>query len=206
MEEIPMRIIGIMIVFLTSIFFCVIDSGGLELTLSIKGSMDEIAKVLDCLKQSGVGLSSSYGDADPFRVHIYSSNEVVKEETKDSILVGFTDFLTEPENPIAGKPLKLKARILDTLNVIDTLSANIFGTSIYVDLKDDGQNGDEVAGDGVWTGIFNLPVNVIGNKTFVFTAFDEKGKIIQLKMDDGTLKPVIGTYECAIQPPEQNQN
>lgn len=206
MEEILMRVIVIMIVFLASIFFCVIESGGLELTLSIKGTMDEIAKVLDCLKQSGVGLSSSYGDADPFRVHIYSSNEMVKEETKDSISVGFTEILTEPESPIAGKLLKLKTRILDTINVVDTLSAHIFGTSISVDLKDDGQNGDEVAGDGVWTGILNLPLDVSGKKTFVFTAFDEKGKIIQLKMDDGTLKPIVGTHECVIRSSEQSQN
>lgn len=201
-----MRISGSMIIFLTSLSLCVIDSQGVELTLSIKGSMEEITRVLDCLKESGLGLSSSQKDTDPFRVHIYSSNEPLKEEVKESISVGFTEIVTEPESPISGKPLKIKARIIDMLNIVDTLSANIFGTSISMDLKDDGQNGDEAAGDGVWTGIFNIPVDVKGNKTIILTAFDEKGKIIQLKTDDGTLKPIIGTHECVIQSSEQNEN
>ncbi len=139
-------------------------------------------------------------------MHIYSSNETVKEEEKENnISVGFAEIHTEPEIPISGTSLKLIARIVDTLNIIDTVSVNIFGTPISTDLRDDGQNGDENAGDGIWTGILNLPENVIGNKTLVLTAFDEKGKIIQMKMNDETLKPAIATYECVIQSPEQSQ-
>ncbi len=206
MEEIFMRTMILLAVFLATLSFCFIHAEALELTLSVSGTMDEIMKVLDCLKQSGLGLSTSRTDTDPFRVHIYSSNEPVKEELKESITVGFTEIKTEPESPIAGTSLKLSAKIIDTLDIVDTVSVSVFGTSISSDLKDDGQNGDEVAGDGIWTGIFNIPTDVMGNKTFILTAFDEKGKIIQLKMDDGTLKPVIGTYECIIQSPEKNQN
>jgi len=201
-----MRTMICLTVFFTTLFFCFIHTEALELTLSVSGTMDEIMKVIDCLRQSGLGVSTSRSDTDPFRVHIYSSNEPVKEEVKESITVGFTEIKTEPENPIAGTSMKLSAKITDTLNIVDTVSASVFGTSISSDLKDDGQNGDEIAGDGIWTGIFNLPPDVMGNKTFILTAFDEKGKIIQLKMDDGTLKPVIGTYECVIQSPEKSQN
>lgn len=201
-----MRTIICITVFLATLFFCFIHTEAIELTLSVTGTMDEIEKVLDCLKQSGLGVSKSQMDTDPFRVHIYSSNENVKEETKEDISVGFTEIKTEPENPVAGTSLKLSAKIIDNLNIVDTVSASVFGTSISFDLKDDGQNGDEVAGDGIWTGNFDLPTDVIGNKTFMLTAFDEKGKIIQLKTDDGTLKPVIGTYECVIQSPEKSQN
>lgn len=201
-----MRTMVYLSIFLLTLFFCFIHTEALELTLSVSGTMNEIEKVLDCLRQSGLGVSTSQMDTDPFRVHIYSSNETVKEESKGSIIVGFTEIKTEPENPIAGTSLKLFAKITDTLNIVDTVSVSVFGTPIASDLKDDGQNGDEVAGDGIWTGNFSLPPDVTGNKTFILTAFDEKGKIIQLKMDDGTLKPVIGTHDCIIQSPEKSQN
>ena len=206
MEEDFMRTIISLTIISFHLFFCVIRPEALELTLNIKGSIEEITKVLDCLKQSGLELSTKQVDTDPFRVHIYSSSETVKEEEKESFSVGFTEIQVEPKNPIAGTSFKLSAKLTDTLNIVDTVSANIFGTSISSDLKDDGQNGDEVAGDGIWTGIFNLPLDVTGNKTLILTAFDEKGKIVQLKMKDGMLKPVIGTHECIVQSPEYNRN
>ncbi|HOV34132.1 MAG TPA: hypothetical protein PLX23_12305, partial [Candidatus Hydrogenedens sp.] len=93
-----------------------------------------------------------------------------------------------------------------TLNIVDTISATLLGTSISIDLKDDGQNGDETAGDRIWSGIFNLTPDVSGIKTFILTAFDEKGKIVQIKSEEGIIKPVMGTYECIIQPSEKKQN
>ncbi|MGC8739351.1 MAG: choice-of-anchor X domain-containing protein [Candidatus Hydrogenedens sp.] len=201
-----MRKVLCLSVFLALSFSCFIHTEALELTLSVTGTIDEIAKVLDCLKQSGLGASTSPIETDPFRVHIYSSSETAKEEVKESISIGFTEIKIAPEYPTAGTPLKLSAKITDTLNIVDTVSVNIFGTSISFDLKDDGQNGDEVAGDGLWTGNFNLPSDVIGNKTFILTAFDARGKIIQLKMDDGTFKPILGVYEFIIQSPEKKEN
>ncbi|HOV34283.1 MAG TPA: hypothetical protein PLX23_13070, partial [Candidatus Hydrogenedens sp.] len=77
------------------------SSYAVELTLNITGSMEEISKVLDCLKQSGLGISSQE-EMDPFRIHIYSSNEIAKEETKNKISIGFTEIRIEPESPISG--------------------------------------------------------------------------------------------------------
>jgi len=193
-------------VVLVFMFLCSFSSFAVELSLNITGSMEEISRVLECLKQSGLGLSSSDKEIDPFRIHIYSSNDVAKEEAQNKISIGFTEIRTEPENPISGTPIKIMAKIVDTLNVVDTLSANLFGTSISTDLKDDGQNGDDTAGDGIWSGIFNLPPDVSGNKTFILTAFDEKGKIIKIKSDEGILKPIIGTHECVIQTAEKKQD
>jgi len=204
MEDISMRFL--LSVILAFMLLCSFSSYAVELTLNITGSMEEISRVLECLKQSGLGLSSPKEEIDPFRIHIYSSNDIAKEDTQNKISIGFTEIKTEPENPISGTPIKIMAKIVDTLNVIDTLSATLFGTSISTDLRDDGQNGDEIAGDGIWSGIFNLPPDVSGNKTFILTAFDEKGKIIQIKSEEGILKPVIGTYECVIQPTEKKQD
>jgi len=204
MEDIPMRFF--LIIILVFMLLCPISSYALELTLNIKGSMEEISKVLECLKQSGLGLTSQQEGMDPFRIHIYSSNEASQEETQNRISIGFTEIRIEPENPISGTPIKIMAKMVDTLNIVDTLSATLFGTSISIDLKDDGQNGDETAGDRIWSGIFNLPADVSGNKTFILTAFDEKGRIIQIKSEEGILKPVIGTYDCIIHNEEKKQN
>lgn len=205
MEEDCMRHIISTFTALVLLLIPLTNANGLEVTLNIKGSLEEIEKVLHCIQQSGLGVSTQ-SETDPFRVHIYSSNEVVSKEEKENLSVGFIEIRTEPEQPVAGTPFKLTAKIIDNLNVIDTVSVNIFGTTLSLDLKDDGQNGDDIAGDGIWTGIFNLPPDVKGNKTFLLTAFDEKGKIIQLKMNDGTIKPIMGTYECLIQSPDQNQH
>mgnify|MGYP006870476475 CR=1 FL=1 len=173
-----------------------------ELTLSIQGSIDDISRIIELLRQAGIGYSTQQSSEDPFRIHIYSSSEAVQEEVKESPSLGFQEIRGEPENPVAGTPLKIFAKPIDPLKIIDTISANIFGTNINADLRDDGQNGDEIAGDGIWTGMITLPVDVYGSKTILLTAFDDKGKIIQQKMSDGTVKPVIGTLDCVIQASE----
>ncbi len=178
-------------------------TSGLEVSLNIKGSFEEIYKVLECLKSLGFGTTTEEQmSEDPLKVHIFSSTSNKEKEVAIIPSVGFQEITIEPSIPYPGEEIKIFAKVVNESGEIDTVSASLMGTSISVDLRDDGENGDVAGGDGIWTGILPLPEDVKGNKIIVVSAYDPNGKLLQLKNPDGTLKPVMATMEFTIQTKE----
>ncbi len=172
----------------------------LEVSLNLKGSLEEIYKVLECVKSLGVGATFEVEQGeDPLKVHIFSSTSKKEKEVEAIPCVGFQEITLEPANPHSGEKVKICAKAVDESGEIDTVSANLMGTGVSIDLRDDGENGDNVGGDGIWTGILSLPEDVKGSKVVVVSAYDSNGKLLQLKNPDGTLKPVMATVEVNIQ-------
>lgn len=177
-----------------------ISTYGLEVTLNIKGSLEEIMKVIECLKSMGVGEKINIEETeDPLKVHIFSSTSKPEKEYNMEKILGFQEITIEPSLPKPGEKIKISAKVIDNVGDIDTISVNIMGIGIRADLKDDGENGDEVGGDGVWSGILTLPEDVKNRIVLVLTAYDSNGKVIQIKNSDGTLRPIMGISEINIQ-------
>ncbi|MCX8063726.1 MAG: hypothetical protein N3G21_00955 [Candidatus Hydrogenedentes bacterium] len=181
-------------------------ANGLEISLHIKGSLEEILNVMECLKSIGVtGTLGNEQIEDPLKVHIFSSTTKTEEENTVVRTLGFQQIVVEPTAPKPGEKVKISAKVFDEAGEIDTISASIMGMGIHSDLRDDGENGDEVGGDGVWSGILTLPEDVKGRIVVVITAYDSNGKVIQSKNLDGTLKPIMGISEVYIQGEESQQ-
>lgn len=180
-------------------------SWSLEVTLTLRGNEEEILSILQCIREAGKVTSAGAETEDPLKVHIYSSSETAMRESSDLPLVGFREILVEPEKPRSGEKVRIVARVSDSGNAIDTMSVSILGTAMTVDMRDDGQMGDEQAGDGVWTGIMEIPPTVYGIRTFIVTGYDAQGKIIRLMNPDGTWKSLVGSIsvEIVVSPPAE---
>ncbi len=85
----------------------------------------------------------------------------------------------EPRNPQTGTPIRFEILVED--EVPETLTVEVRSSTAgqeqrTLDLKDDGQNGDRVAGDGYYTGIVSA-IDVEGSVIYTFAARDQTGKI-----------------------------
>lgn len=84
------------------------------------------------------------------------------------------------------------------INVIDkdSVVANVTATvveypDIVLNLNDNGENGDKVSGDGIWSYQIEVPGETDpGIYKFKFDAYDKNGKKLKITNDDGNIVPI----------------
>jgi hypothetical protein len=70
------------------------------------------------------------------------------------------------------------AKMVDTLNIVDTLSATLFGTSISIVFEDDGQM--VMKQPAIESVRILICLRMFRKQNIYINAFDEKGRIIQI--------------------------
>lgn len=155
--------------------FAVPSRAEVELALSIKGSAEEIAAVLQFLQTSGL----SGGGGLEVQVESNFSRPDVPAETPPPPpppTLALTNPLVAPITVHPGASTLLSVDIVDADRKIDTVAATLGDNVLAVDLYDNGMKGDVAAGDGRWSVLIALPDNLPdGAYTIQLQAYDAQG-------------------------------
>ncbi len=144
-------------------------------------------------------------DGEPMQVPSFTvvdkDGKVVKEETppkpeegKKAEMVLFStisyvtverwglQYMTAPDPIQIGKKFTAKCTVTGNLAKIGRVSATPMAAPEFVmELKDDGKNGDEQAGDGVFTAVGEAPLDAEpGEYEVEFVVYDKKGEPMQV--------------------------
>lgn len=173
--------------------------GEVNVSLTITGDLDEILAIVQHLKQMGFGVGEPERE-NPMKLEIHSvqalpetssaapaenSSATPAEEAAPPAepapapvpepTLALREPTATPPNPSPGAPVVITVKAVDKEGRIDTLAATLVNTSLMVDLKDNGINGDAAAGDGIWTGTLPTPPDGGGAYEIQITAYDANG-------------------------------
>ncbi|MHC4281339.1 MAG: choice-of-anchor X domain-containing protein [Planctomycetota bacterium] len=102
------------------------------------------------------------------------------------------DAKINPEETSEGDEIIISVKVIDTKDIVAAVTATVREyTSISLDLNDSGQNGDEVAGDGIWSIAFEVPYGAAGEYNWDFEAFDANGDPVKVAAKEGDDEPLI---------------
>lgn len=109
------------------------------------------------------------------------------------------DAKSEPGKFAAGARTIVSVRVADTEGVVAKITATVREyTAFVLDLNDGGEDGDKVAGDGVWSVSFDVPYEAdAGEYHWDFEAFDADGDPVKVTTDEGDAVPL--TAEAAVE-------
>ena len=97
------------------------------------------------------------------------------------------DAGSEPAKFSPGDETIVSVRVIDTQGVVAEVTAAVREErTISLDLNDSGDEGDEVAGDGVWSITFDVPYEAdAGQYNWDFEAFDAYGNPVKVTTERG---------------------
>ncbi len=109
------------------------------------------------------------------------------------------DARSEPAKFSPGDETIVSVRVIDTEGVVAEVTATVREyRSISLDLNDSGEEGDKVAGDGVWSLAFEVPGEAsAGEYNWDFEAFDANGDPVKVTTEEGSEKPL--TAEASVE-------
>jgi hypothetical protein len=108
------------------------------------------------------------------------------------------DARSDPAEFSPGDETIVSVRVIDTQCVVAAVTATVReAPSIILDLNDSGEEGDKVAGDGVWSLAFDVPGGAgAGQYNWDFEAFDSNGDPVMVTTADGGAEPL--TAEASV--------
>ncbi len=108
------------------------------------------------------------------------------------------DARSDPAKLSPGDESIISVRVIDTQGVVATVTATVREyRAISLDLKDSGEEGDEVAGDGVWSFAFDVPYEASGEYNWDFEAFDANSDPVKVTTKEGGEEPL--TAEASVE-------
>jgi hypothetical protein len=101
--------------------------------------------------------------------------------------LAMTDARLDPAELSGGDETVISVRIIDTQGVVAEVTATVREyVAINLDLNDSGEEGDKVAGDGVWSIAFEVPYEAdAGQYNWDFEAFDANGDPVKVTTEAG---------------------
>jgi hypothetical protein len=101
------------------------------------------------------------------------------------------DAKVNPAELAQGDETIISVRVIDTKDVVAAVTATVREyTAVSLDLNDNGQDGDEVAGDGIWSIAFEVPYGAAGEYNWDFEAFDANGDAVKVTVKDSGEEPL----------------
>ena len=99
---------------------------------------------------------------------------------------------SEPATVSPGDDSVVSVKVIDKEGVVAAVTATVREyTFISLDLNDSGENGDAVAGDGVWSSAFEIPGEAdSGEYHWDFEAFDANKDPVKVTTDAGDEEPL----------------
>jgi len=101
--------------------------------------------------------------------------------------LAMTDAMSEPAELSGGDKTIISVRVIDTQGAVAEVTATVREASdIILILNDSGEDGDKVAGDGVWSLAFEVPGGApAGEYNWDFEAFDANGDPVKVTTAGG---------------------
>lgn len=164
-----------------------------EVSLEISGEPSELIAILNLLRQEGFGGEALQEDEDALKIRVESfggegdreedpEEETVVEVVPDPIappapLLVLANPIVTPKTLSAGEEKQkvlVSLALIDERSVVDTIAMTFRGRTF--DLNDMGGQGDQIAGDGIWSGelYVGAPINA-GEYDLNFVAFNAHG-------------------------------
>jgi len=108
------------------------------------------------------------------------------------------DARSDPAKLSPGDESIICVRVIDTQGVVAAVTATVREyPAISLDLNDSGEEGDEVAGDGVWSFAFDVPYEASGEYNWDFEAFDANSDPVKVTTEEGGEEPL--TAEASVE-------
>ena len=106
--------------------------------------------------------------------------------------LSMTDARSDPAEFSGGDETIVSVRVIDTQGVVVEVTATVReAPDIILILNDSGDEGDKVAGDGVWSLAFDVPGGApAGEYNWDFEAFDDNGDSVKVATADGSAEPL----------------
>ena len=106
--------------------------------------------------------------------------------------LAFTEATVVPFEVAVGKSSILRVNISDPRGIVNSVIATVREVpEMEIELYDDGLEGDETTGDGVWSFRLNVPPTAApGTYHFDIRAYDETSAEIMVKRDAGVYVPL----------------
>ncbi|MHC4132322.1 MAG: choice-of-anchor X domain-containing protein [Planctomycetota bacterium] len=100
------------------------------------------------------------------------------------------DAKIDPPKASPGDESVISVKVIDTKGVVAAVTVTVREyPEVVMDLKDNGQQGDTVAGDGVWSIAFDIPYEAPeGEYNWDFEAFDADGNPVKITTKEGSEK------------------
>lgn len=164
-----------------------------ELSLTIEGTAEEIAAVLQFLQTSG--LSGGGG----MQVQVESTFQSPSPAPEappapappPAPALALTNASVAPVSVRPGSATLLSVDVVDTNRAVDTVAAVVGENVFAVDLYDNGMNGDVAAGDGRWSALVNVPQTLAdGAYTINIHSYDAQGAPLTIPGADGVAQAV----------------
>ena len=116
--------------------------------------------------------------------------------TKQPALV---DAKLVPAKVSPGEETVIQVKLVDPQGVVSVIAAVVREyPEISLDLNDKGENGDAVAGDGIWSFAMEVPGEAPpGEYNWDFEAYDANGNLVKVTGDSGEAVPL--TTEASIE-------
>lgn len=171
----------------------------LKLSLTVEGTPAELAHVLEVLRAEG--LAGADKDEKGMWLQVFSTagEGAATEDAPQAPVPTLVEPAASPGSTPPGAPVLLTVTVTDPEHRVDTIAAWLRDTSVTLDLHDNGQDGDAVAGDGIWSATLSVPqATPAGLYTLTFSAYDAKGDPIQVPGSEGATVPLTGTAGLAV--------
>jgi len=185
---------------------CLPSVAEVELTLSIRGSADEIAAVLQLLKTAGLagggGVQVAVESTFTQPAAVDDPGAPVAAPAPAPPALTLSNPLLSPTTVKSGSAALISVDVVDPERRVDTIAATIGDNLLIVDLYDNGMKGDVAAGDGRWSVLLSVPATLApGSYDVVFHAYDAQGALVTLQGADGTPQAVSAILGMAVTQP-----
>ena len=192
-------------------------TGEVEVSVTIKGDVEELIPILVQLKHMGLG--DQVSDDDVLRMQVHSvtvgslEDEPSQEATAESKQgiegttapapkprLAMANLATDSESVRPGQAVLVSVEIEDTDRVVDTVAVNIdTPDAITKDLYDNGAHGDAKAGDGTWMRLVAIPpLTPRGEYHITVAAYDVNGEQVKIQNADGKAIPLTLTLKIQV--------
>jgi hypothetical protein len=183
--------------------------GEVKVTLTISGNLDEIMTIVQHLKSMGLGGGELAGD-DPLKLNVHSTNEAQAQGAgagsapqasaePPAPRLALNSATVVPNDVTPGAVVTITVSVVDADKKIDTVAASIPSMKLMIDLHDNGVNGDQVAGDGIWSGTITIPADGVGGVQEITVAgFDANGAPVTLLGSDQKPVPLIAKTQINV--------
>jgi len=184
--------------------------GEIKISVTITGDADEILPIIMQIKETVGQAGEKETEISPVEVHSITVGSQ-GEQGEKTILTSsdnldvkpvLSNATLSPETAKAGEEVQIRVSVSDPAHIVDTISAEIgLPEPITIDLFDKGDEGDAIAGDGIWTRTFTVPGSVqVGTYPVKVHAFDADGEPIRVSAADGTEVPLSVTTVMTVAP------
>lgn len=173
--------------FFSVVFFGGAASGDVTVSVTISGSLDEMLPILEHLREVGFGVHRAGNEALRLEIHSdASAPDSPAAELSEQPEPRMTAFMAEPGAVRPGGRAWLSILVLNGAGIVDTVSATFIETGQQIELYDNGENGDPVAGDGQWSANTVIdPELAPGRHALRIVAFNANGQPVLVKCEDG---------------------